>query len=363
MNSQPVSPSRPQLYDPVPMTSQPDDEHGVDEHGVDEHGVDEHGVDEHGVDEHGVDEHGVDEHGVRIAVEPPCWRRETLAQAVETGGGRVVEVSEATALVWADPQFPEQLTGHLHDEIDWVQLPYAGVEPFIHMLDRERLWTCGKGVYCRPVAEHILALILAAFHNLGPYSAATEWTGPVGRNLHGCRVLILGGGGITEDLLPLLAPFHTHNVVLRRVPTPLTGAASVGTLDDLHDELPLADVVVVALAVTRETVRVIGANELELMGDQSWLVNLARGVHVDTEALIEALRLGSIGGACLDVTDPEPLPDGHPLWSFDNCIITPHVGNTPLMGLDLLAERVTENTRRYATGQELLGSIDLDLGY
>lgn len=300
---------------------------------------------------------------VRIAVEPPCWRRETLANAVENGGGRVVECADATALVWADPQAPELLNGYLHDRIDWVQLPYAGVEPFIHMLDRQRLWTCGKGVYSGPVAEHILALILAAFHNLGPYSAAREWTGPVGRNLHGCRVLILGGGGITEDLLLLLAPFRTHNVVLRRVPDPLVGTASVGTLDDLHDELPLADVVVVALAVTPETVGVIGAEELGLMGEESWLVNLARGVHVDTDALVSALRSGSIGGACLDVTEPEPLPDGHPLWSFDNCLITPHVGNTPQAGLDLLAERVTENTRRYSTGQELLGPIDLDLGY
>ncbi len=310
-----------------------------------------------------VDKPSADDNRVRIAVEPPCWRHQTLAQAVEAGGGRVVPCADATALVWADPQAPEQLTSHLHDRIDWVQLPYAGVEPFIHMLDRERLWTCGKGVYSRPVAEHILALILAAFHNLGPYSAATRWSEPVGRNLHGCRVLILGGGGITEDLLSLLGPFNTHNVVLRRVPTPLDGAAAVGTLDDLHRELPLADVVVVALAVTPETVGVIGAEELELMGRQSWLVNLARGVYVDTEALVEALRSDRIGGACLDVTDPEPLPEGHPLWTFDNCIITPHVGNTPLMGLDLLAERVTENTRRYSTGKELLGPIDLDLGY
>ncbi|MCQ3807386.1 MAG: hypothetical protein OXB92_04680 [Acidimicrobiaceae bacterium] len=306
---------------------------------------------------------GVDEPDACIAVEPPCWRQTALVEAVQAGGGRVVECSEATALVWADPQAPELLNGHLHDQIDWVQLPYAGVEPFIHMLDRERLWTCGKGVYSRPVAEHILALILAAFHNLGPYSASTTWTGPVGRNLHGSRVLILGGGGITEELLALLAPFHTDNVVLRRVPTPLDGAALVGTLDDLQVELPEADVVVVALAATPETVGVIGADELNLMGLHSWLVNLARGVHVDTDALVAALRSGSIGGACLDVTEPEPLPDGHPLWTFDNCIITPHVGNTPLAGLDLLVERVAENTRRYAAGEELLGPIDLDLGY
>lgn len=298
-----------------------------------------------------------------IAVEPSCWRQETLVKAVEAGGGRVVACEDATALVWADPQATELLTGYLHDQLDWVQLPYAGLEPFIHLLDRKRLWTCGKGVYSRPVAEHILSLILAAFHNLGTYSAATKWSEPIGRNLYGCRVLILGGGAICEDLLALLAPFNTHNVVLRRSATPIAGANSVGTLAGLHDELPLADVVILALAVTTNTVGVIGPQELQLMNEQSWLVNLARGVHVDTEALVEALQTDSIAGACLDVTDPEPLPEGHPLWSFDNCIITPHVGNTPQIGLDLLAERVTENTFRYATGQELLGPVDLDLGY
>lgn len=299
----------------------------------------------------------------RIAVEPPCWRRDQLVDAVRAGGGEVVALADATALVWADPQAPERLRDHTHAGIDWVQLPYAGIEPFIDLLDRDRLWTCGKGVYARPVAEHILALTLAAFHNLGPYSSAREWTGPVGRNLHGSRVLILGGGGITEELLPLLAPFATHNVVLRRTPEPLEGAAEVGTLDDLHRQLPEADVVVLALAVTSETIGVIGEQELGLMKDDAWLVNLARGVHVDTDALVHALETGRIGGACLDVTDPEPLPTGHPLWDFDNCIITPHVGNTPEMGLDLLAERVTENTRLYRDGAELIGPVDLDLGY
>lgn len=299
----------------------------------------------------------------KIAVEPPCWRREKLADAVRRGGGDVVPLADATALVWADPQAPQDLPAATHDGIDWVQLPYAGIEPFIDLLDRDRLWTCGKGVYARPVAEHVLALTLAAFHNLGPYSRARSWSGPVGRNLHGSRVLVLGGGGITEELLPLLAPFDCHTVVLRRTPDPMPGAASVGTLADLARELPLADVVVLALAVTPETVRVIDADALDAMKDDAWVVNLARGVHIDTEALVAALERGSIGGACLDVTDPEPLPDGHPLWDLDNCIITPHVGNTPEMGLDLLAERVEVNVARYAQGEALIGPVDLDLGY
>ncbi len=299
----------------------------------------------------------------KIAVEPECWRRPKLVAAVEAGGGAVVSLDEATGLVWADPQAPQDLPQAAHAGIDWVQLPYAGIEPFIHLLDRDRLWTCGKGVYARPVAEHILALTLAAFHNLGPYSAARSWSGPVGRTLHGSRVLILGGGGITEELLPLLAPFNCHTVVLRRTPMPMDGADAVATLAELDAQLALADVVVLALAVTPETEGVIGAAQLAAMKPDAWIVNLARGVHIDTDALVDALRTESIGGACLDVTDPEPLPDGHPLWDLENCIITPHVGNTPEMGLDLLAERVTENVGRYHRGEELLGPVDLDLGY
>ena len=120
----------------------------------------------------------------------------------------MVECSEATALVWADPQTPELLTGHVHDKIDWVQLPYAGVEPFIHMLDRERLWTCGKGVYSPASGRaHPGPDIGRVPQSRSLFGHLATWTEPVGRNLHGCRVLILGGGGITENLLRLLAPF------------------------------------------------------------------------------------------------------------------------------------------------------------
>ena len=90
---------------------------------------------------------------------------------------------------------------------------------------------------------------------------------------------------------------------------------------------------------------------------------MGRGGHVVTDDLVEALTADAIGGAALDVTEPEPLPDGHPLWEMENCLITPHVGNTPEMGLKLLARRVTENVRRYIAGEELLGPVDVDLGY
>lgn len=299
----------------------------------------------------------------QVAVEPDCWRRPALAAAVESGGGQVVPIADATALVWADPQRPELLVDTLHAGIDWVQLPFAGIEPFVHLLDDERLWTCGKGVYARPVAEHVLGLVLAGFRNIGAYARARSWSPPVGRNLHGADVVILGAGGIVDELLPLLAPFGCHVTVLRRNPAPVPGADVVATLDALGDHLPHADVVVLALALTEETVGVIDAAALASMRPDAWLVNVARGRHVDTEALVAALEAGAIGGAALDVTDPEPLPDGHRLWSLDNVVITPHIANTPEMGLTLLAARVTDNVARYGAGSDLIGPVDLALGY
>jgi phosphoglycerate dehydrogenase-like enzyme len=105
------------------------------------------------------------------------------------------------------------------------------------------------------------------------------------------------------------------------------------------------------------------ASEFGLMEDHAWIVNVARGRHIVTDDLVDALRAGTIGGAGLDVTDPEPLPDGHPLWSLPNCIITPHVGNTPEMARPLLAARVADNVRRFARGEELIGLVDVDAGY
>jgi phosphoglycerate dehydrogenase-like enzyme len=99
------------------------------------------------------------------------------------------------------------------------------------------------------------------------------------------------------------------------------------------------------------------------MERHAWLVNVARGGLVDTRALVDALRTGQIGGAALDVTDPEPLPPGHPLWDLPNCLITPHTADTLEMTEPLLTKRIEENVRRLAAGQDLVGLVDPDLGY
>jgi len=303
----------------------------------------------------------------RIAVAPNDYRGHSgLVAAVQRGGAKVVEPSEAEAIVWIDPRKSsglQQLMAEHSAHVDWVQLVFAGIEPFAHLLDDRRVWTSGKDVYSEPVAEHALGLALAGMRGLVGYARASQWEAPEGQNLYGANVVIVGGGGITRALLALLAPFRTRVTVVRRTAEPVQGAGRVVSSEDLPQVLPDADLVVLALALTKQTRHIIDADALRLMRSDAWLVNVARGAHVDTEALTAALSERRIGGAALDVTDPEPLPGEHPLWTEPRCLITPHVGNTPEMAVPLLHARVTENVRRFVGGQPLIGVADPELGY
>ncbi len=286
--------------------------------------------------------------------------------------------------MWAEPAKADALGELLHGEashVRWVQLPWAGIEPYVDLITGDaandpgrRVWTCAKGVYAGPVAEHALTLLLAGLRGLGTYGRASSWSPPQGTNLFGAKVVVLGGGGITERLLPLLEPFGADVTVVRRHPAaaggsrsgPMSGATREVGVNQLDDALDGALGVVLALALTPETTGIIARPQLERMHERGWIVNVARGGHIVTDDLVAVLQARRIGGAGLDVTEPEPLPDDHPLWTLDNCIITPHVGNTPEMALPLLAERITENVRRWSTddsGTTLLGRVDPSLGY
>jgi phosphoglycerate dehydrogenase-like enzyme len=288
-----------------------------------------------------------------------------MAEAIVAGGGHVVEVAEAEGIVWGAPRDPDGLESLLDDadHIRWVQLPFAGIEQFVHLVDDGRTWTCGKGVYAEPVAEMALSLALAGMRGLGAYARSSSWSGPQGRNLLGASVTILGGGGITESLVRLLQPFDCDITVVRNRVRDMDGVDTVLESDRMVDALPGADLVVLALALTPDTEGIISRSELEMMERHAWLVNVARGGHIVTDDLVWALENGVIGGAGLDVTDPEPLPEGHRLWSLPNCIITPHVGNTPAMAVPLLSERIATNVRLWAAGDELVGPVYTDLGY
>ena len=304
--------------------------------------------------------------GPRIAVGPgPApW----AAEAIRRGGGEVVALDQdPVGLVWTDGGAMDALRSALasRPEISWVQLPQAGVERAFQagVVDRQRQWTSAKGAFAEPVAEHALALILAGLRQLKVRARARTWGQPAGESLFGQPVTVVGAGGIATVLLRLLEPFGTPVTVVRRQAEPVAGAARTVGVDRLTEALAGARAVVLTVALTPQTRGLIGRAELAAMEPDGWLVNVARGGVVDTEALVEALHAGQIGGAALDVTDPEPLPAGHPLWDLPNCLITPHTADTEEMTEPLLARRIAENVRRLAVGQALVGLLNPDLGY
>jgi D-3-phosphoglycerate dehydrogenase len=280
-----------------------------------------------------------------------------VEDAVLAAGGRIGPLAEASALVWLDSN-PQSFPDSLPDGIRWVQLPSAGVEAWLGRIDGERLWTSAAGAYGVPVAEHALALMLAGARRLADCARATTWIAPPARPLDGSTVAIVGAGGIGRALMRLLEPLDVRVVAVTR-----RGRGGTLPADRMHEALPEADHVVIAAPATPSTRHVIGAAELAAMRDDAWLVNIARGSLVDTDALVDALARGAIGGAALDVTDPEPLPDGHPLWSEPRALITPHIANPEATLRRYLARHVQENLARFAKGDPLLAPIDPEAGY
>jgi phosphoglycerate dehydrogenase-like enzyme len=276
-------------------------------------------------------------------------------------------MEDAEALVWVDWSGPDRLASVLEQfpQIRWVHLPGAGIESFLGagLVSDGRVWTCSKGAHSALIAEHALALALAGLHSLGVSARASSWEPTRVTALAEQPVTIVGGGGIATALVGFMAPFRARITVVRRHPVPVPGADRTITTDALHEALAAARVVVLALALTAETRHIIGPVELERMHDRAWLVNVSRGGHVDTDALVDALERNVIAGAALDVTDPEPLPAGHRLWSMPNCIITPHNAGSSGAVMRLLAARVQDNVRRFGAGEPLLGLVDLDAGY
>jgi len=300
-----------------------------------------------------------------VAVEPNPWPLAT--DAVVAGGGRVVPLGEAEALVWVDWHSPGRLATVLGEfpRIRWVHLPGAGIESFLDAAPDfdGRTWTCSKGAHSALIAEHALALALAGLHSLPSAARASSWQPTSVASLMHQPVTIVGGGGIASALVGMLAPFGAPVTVVRRRDRALPGAQRTLTTASLHEALADARVVMLALALTPETRGIIGRAELEAMHERAWLVNVSRGGHVDTEALVEALAAGAIAGAALDVTDPEPLPDGHRLWSMANCIVAPHSAGASGAVMQMLAERVQDNVRRFGAGEELVGVVDPAAGY
>ncbi|GAC1412570.1 MAG: D-isomer specific 2-hydroxyacid dehydrogenase family protein [Actinomycetota bacterium] len=304
---------------------------------------------------------------VRVAVlpvTPPLF-----ADAVSKGGGALVgDPAEAEALIWVDPKDPAGLIEAVkRANPHWVQLPFAGIENFFAAgaIDASRAWTCAKGIYGSATAEHAFALTMIAARQLQRHARTTFWIPPSNtqRRLIGTTAVIIGTGGIGESYARFAQPFGVRLLAVNRSGSPAAWAERTVAASELQDVVGDADWLVLAAAATPLTHHLIDAQVLALMKQDSWIINVARGSLIDTDALVDALRERRIGGAALDVTDPEPLPDGHPLWTMENAIITSHTANTLSMAFEELAALVERNVRHYQQGEDLEGLVDLHLGY
>jgi len=302
-------------------------------------------------------------HSPRVLIGPEVepWLRDAV---IDGDGILVDDHREAEAIVWrgSDHRRLADLLAEAPD-VSWIQLGAAGTDAWAAsgLFHDGRVWTSAKGAYSEAVGEHALALTLALLRDLPRFAGAARWLPKSGRMLFDRTVLVLGSeGGIGQELIRLLTPFRVNILSGGRggISDATTGAPLT-----LEAALGRADVVVIATALTSETRGLFGPAQFAAMQRTAVLVNIARGAVVDTDALVQALDSGEIAAAALDVTDPEPLPAGHPLWSLENCLVTPHTANTPEMLKPQLARRITENLRRFAAGAPLLGVVDAAKGY
>ncbi len=232
-----------------------------------------------------------------------------------------------------------------------LQTLSAGVDVIVPHLLPGVVLSDGSGVHDASVSEWVVMATLAMRRHLpecvlAQHDATWRWAGS-GADLEGASVLIVGHGSIGRATEARLLPFGARVVrVARHAREGVHGSETLPRL------LPDADVVVILVPLTAETLGMVDARFLALMRDGALLVNAARGAIVDTDALVDALRREHIRAA-LDVTDPEPLPDGHPLWSAPGVLITPHVGGAVQRLFERAWRFAGEQVRRYIDGEPL----------
>ena len=244
-------------------------------------------------------------------------------------------------------------------ELEVVQLLSAGADVWVGKLS-ERVVLCdARGVHDSPTAEWVMTAVLShlrAFPAFVRAQARGDWSysehTPTDE-LAGKRVLIVGAGSIGAALAARLAPFEVSVTSVARTARPDEGVHGVGELPDL---LPHHDVVVLIVPLTDQTRGLVDAAFLAAMPDGALLVNGARGPVVDTDALVAELSTGRIAAAA-DVTEPEPLPAGHPLWSMPNFLLTPHVGGSVRGLLPRAYKLVGEQLRRFTAGETLINQV------
>jgi phosphoglycerate dehydrogenase-like enzyme len=289
---------------------------------------------------------------------------------VEDGALTAADVATADAIAaW---RFDVSLLAAA-ERLRWLQTGGAGVDtqPLAELARRGITLTNNSGVHAPNMAEHVLAMMLAfarQIPSLVRAQSAHRWrdteTHRAVFELNGQTLLLLGLGDIGLAIAARAAAFNMRIVGVRRRGLPVADLpVEIAPMARLHELLGAADHVATSLPLTPATRGLLGTEELAAMKPGAYLYNVGRGPVIDTAALIAALASGHLGGAGLDVVDPEPLPADSPLWDMANVLITSHTsGASPIYwerGTAILAE----NARRFSQGEPLLNVVDLDAGY
>ncbi len=250
--------------------------------------------------------------------------------------------------------------------IRWIQLISAGADGYPQWIFDETLVSCGRGPSAWPIAEFVLATILSAargFPNAWVKSPG-EWKDGKfrARDVAGSTLGLIGFGAIGRRIAEVTLPLGFKIVATRRTESPLD-VDGVERVSNIGEVLARSDYAVLALPATDQTNRIIDRNILARAKPGLPLINIARGSLIDDDALLEALDDGTIGLASLDVTDPEPLPNGHPFYTHPRIHLSSHISMSTGNVLADVVEKLAENIRRYRNRLPLNDIVDPQQGY
>ena len=296
----------------------------------------------------------------------PGW----LAPRWYTSKDEAMALAPGAEIAWLDMQSKSDMATAITQAVDvrWLNSVYAGVDgiPLHTLAERGAVLTNGAGLNAITIAEYVvmgMLTIAKGYREVVRAQDRHEWltVSPGKVELLGSKALVLGYGAIGQGVQERLAAFGVKVTVVRSRPD-----ASIGALGPQQWRARLGefDWVILAVPATSQTLGMIGAAELAAMKPGAVLLNVARGSVVDTVALVAALQTRHLGAAFLDVTDPEPLPADHVLWSLDNAHVTMHLsGRSQSLMFVRGAERFLDNLARYRKGETLKYRVNLNLGY
>lgn len=315
----------------------------------------------------------------QILVMAPCRQehREMLEQAAQ--GNCHFIYNEHPSL--SDMQSAEVIIGqpeidqlHSCTKLQWVQMTWAGADRYTRSTNfpQNVILTTASGAFGSVIAEYVFAGVLSLFRHLPAYREQQQagfWhdCGPE-HTIEGSSVLILGAGDIGTNIARRMQAFGATVTGIRQtvcdLPESFDAMADIHALDIL---LPSADIVVCCLPHTPKTVHLLSRERLMHMKPDAVLVNVGRGTLIDTNALADVIASGHLLGAVLDVTDPEPLPVDHPLWSFDRVVLTPHIAGPSCHHSPMTEDKIfricSENLSCYLHGLPLHHVVSWQTGY